>query len=138
MTIAAGYRMAGNRIDLLLRMEKTMADRLNPGEFLRRGTANTTLTSRNGAYRLAMQDDGNLVAYHGSHAIWATNTVGTDGDKAIMQVDGNFVLYHVDGRPLWASSTNGRPGCYLVMQDDGNVVVYQPNFPAWASNTAGR
>jgi hypothetical protein len=115
-----------------------MADRLNPGEFLQRGSANTTITSDNGKYKLVMQDDGNLVAYDGNTAIWASNTVGTDGQKAIMQPDGNFVLYHVNGKPLWASNTSGKPGCFIVMQNDGNLVIYQPNAPVWATNTAGK
>jgi hypothetical protein len=115
-----------------------MADRLNPGDYLQRGTANTTITSASSKYRLVMQEDGNLVAYDGNNAIWAANTSGTDGQKAIMQNDGNFVLYHVDGRPLWASNTSGRPGSYVIMQNDGNLVIYQPNAPVWATNTVGK
>ncbi|HEX7842407.1 MAG TPA: hypothetical protein VF469_33270 [Kofleriaceae bacterium] len=115
-----------------------MADRLNPGQSLQRGTANNQLRSANGVYTLVMQDDGNLVVYHGTRPLWATNTAGTDGQRAIMQTDGNFVLYHVNGSPLWASNTAGRPGSFVIMQNDGNLVIYQPNVPVWASNTAGQ
>jgi hypothetical protein len=55
-----------------------------------------------------------------------------------MQEDGNFVLYHVNGKLLWASNTSGKPGCHIVLQDDGNLVIYQPVVPVWATNTAGK
>ncbi|MCC6862739.1 MAG: hypothetical protein IT158_29460 [Bryobacterales bacterium] len=45
--------------------------------------------------------------------------------QAIMQVDGNFVIYDF-GRPIWATHTNGRglPPWRLAVQPDGNIVVY--------------
>ena len=57
------------------------------------------------------------------------------GNIAIMQDDGNFVLYDQDNEPVWASNTGGNPGAYLAVQDDGNVVVYQDGSPLWATNT---
>lgn len=57
---------------------------------------------------------------------------------AIMQGDGNFVVYN-NGRPIWASNTMGSGGS-VMMQTDCNLVVYppQPGPAAWASDTAGR
>ncbi len=52
--------------------------------------------------------------------------------RAVMQPDGNFVLY--GGRATWASNTMGR-GDRVVMQDDGNLVIYDGNHATWASNT---
>lgn len=68
--------------------------------------------------------------------------------QAIMQADGNFVIYQL-GKPIWASQTAGQgfTPYNLVMQQDGNLVVYgylnrcAPNqacVPAWASNTNGK
>jgi GH25 family lysozyme M1 (1,4-beta-N-acetylmuramidase) len=109
---------------------------INPGQGLSGGEQ---LTSCDGRYTLAMQNDGNLVLYHnGKGALWATGTNGKGGYNAIMQGDGNFVLYDVHNHPLWASGTNGHGGSYLAAQDDGNLVVYAPGgHPLWASNTNG-
>ena len=38
-------------------------------------------------------------------AMWAAGTHGNDGSAAIVQDDGNLVIYASDGRPLWASDT---------------------------------
>jgi hypothetical protein len=95
------------------------------------------VTSRNGRYRLIMQDDGNLVAYTANgRALWATNTAGHAGARIEMQGDGNLVVYSPDNHPLWASNTAGHDGARVVMQADGNVVVYSPaNKPLWASGS---
>ena len=63
-----------------------------------------------------------------------------DNFKAIMQKDGNFVLYKGD-HSTWASNTCGKgEGPFrLEMQEDGNLVVYEGNGnPTWASNTCGK
>jgi phosphate transport system substrate-binding protein len=69
---------------------------------------------------------------------------------AIMQRDGNFVLYHATStqppnpdlsRPYWASNTNqAQPSgqYFAIMQGDGNFVLYHgcdPTYGYWASNT---
>jgi hypothetical protein len=60
--------------------------------------------------------------------------------KAIMQSDGNFVVYNAT-RAIWASNTVRGNGAYFaVMQSDGNFVLYQgtpqhQGAPYWASNT---
>ena len=86
---------------------------------------NQTLRSCNGAYRLIMQSDGNLVAYVGRRVVWASNTKGKGGDHVIMQSDGNLVIYPPKGRAVWATNTNGHPGAYFRLQNDANLVVYQ-------------
>ena len=61
---------------------------------------------------------------------------------AVMQGDGNLVLYRLDrgvlvGDALWASSTQGS-GNFAVFQHDGNLVVYSSaNKAKWDSNTNG-
>jgi hypothetical protein len=111
-----------------------MSDRLNPGEHL---FQNQDITSADGRFKLVMQPDGNLVLYQNSNGrpLWASNTFQTDVNRAEMQTDGNFVLYHVNNAPAWASNTNVAPGSFVVIQNDGNLVIYRPNFPIWASNT---
>ena len=85
-----------------------------------------------------MQSDGNLVLYRTMFGLplFATNTNGKPVDRAVMQGDGNFVLYAPDGTPHWATGTWGHPGARIVLQDDGNLVVYSSsNQPLWASHT---
>lgn len=109
--------------------------------------------------RLVMQTDGSLVVHAGGGlALWSSsggrtvnrgNTLGTgqslpaggwitssDGrDKAVMQTDGNLVVYGPTG-PLWASGTFTGNGSVLVVQTDGNAVVYAPGRgPVWATGT---
>ncbi|MBI5336219.1 MAG: LysM peptidoglycan-binding domain-containing protein [Mycolicibacterium rufum] len=108
-----------------------MSDRLLKGEKLDRGQS---LTSRNGAYALTLQDDGNLVLTERGRAVWATATDGQDVVRAEVQTDGNFVLYTRD-KPVWHSDTKGAKDVRLVLQDDRNLVLYGFDGPAWASNT---
>lgn len=49
---------------------------------------------------------------------------------AVMQSDGNFVLYHgsdpsAQGPAFWASNTSGQGQCFAAMQTDGNFVLYK-------------
>ena len=66
--------------------------------------------SPDGHYVLTMQNDGNLVEYDNEtgQAIWASNTANEYAIEAILQTDGNLVVYgtpNPDGSlvPLWAS-----------------------------------
>ncbi|TGE37092.1 hypothetical protein E4K67_18075 [Desulfosporosinus fructosivorans] len=84
-----------------------------------------------------MQDDGNLVLYAQgkTQALWASRTNGHKIDEAVLQSDGNFVIYAA-GQALWASLTHGNQVAYLVVQNDGNLVIYHQNGTAlWATNT---
>jgi hypothetical protein len=54
------------------------------------------------------------------------------GNYALMQGDGNFVLYY-GYSAIWATNTHDNPDAYLKMQDDGNLVVYSDTHSAlWA------
>ena len=90
-------------------------------------------------FYLTMQTDGNLVLYQSkngqSTALWSTGTWQTSGQIAVLQKDGNFVLYDSNRNALWSSRTWDRPNAYLAVQNDGNLVVYQGTMPLWASNT---
>lgn len=108
-----------------------MGDRLQDGEKLEVGDS---LTSPNGAYKLILQEDGNLVLYSGDESVWSTGTNGQKVVRAEVQKDGNFVLYTPDD-PVWASQTKGAKDVRLVLQDDRNLVLYGFDGPAWSSNT---
>lgn len=56
---------------------------------------------------------------------------------AIMQGDGNFVVYNGSGAALWSSNTGGVFGAVMKMQGDGNMVVYQGNVAKCSSRTWG-
>ncbi|MHB8293751.1 MAG: hypothetical protein ACYDH5_03835 [Acidimicrobiales bacterium] len=80
-----------------------------------------------------MQTDGNLVEYQGSSPLWASDTASEPGNYAIMQSDGNFVVYSSGGQWRWQSDTWGYNGASLALQDDGNLVVYSSSGTAlWA------
>jgi len=95
------------------------------------------LESTYGTFKFIYQTDGNLVLYENGVPLWNTATITSPG-YAIMQTDGNFVLYWPNGTPYWATNTWGNPGSYLTVQDDGNVVVYrnwQNLNPLWWTGT---
>jgi hypothetical protein len=135
----------------------------------RRMDRGDSLFSPMGGFRLHMRDDGNLVLSildderlpedtqavraHApetmdlySAEIWSTETHvpkdGADvGSYCVMQEDGEFVVFDVNGKPCYRTKTGGHPGAFLRLQDDGNVVLYvrDPQLRSlWASNTAAR
>jgi hypothetical protein len=59
--------------------------------------------------------------------------------NAVMQNDGNFVVYEVSpsmAKSIWSA---GSSGWYARMQNDGNFVVYNQNGTwNWTSGTGGR
>ena len=56
--------------------------------------------------------------------------------RAVMQGDGNFVIYDLAQNPvvpLWATHTDGNDGAYLQVQSDGNLVIYSAsNAVLWS------
>jgi LysM domain len=111
--------------------ESDVTDRLAEGEKLGRGES---LTSRNGAYTLTLQEDGNLVLVAGGSAVWTTGTNGQDSERLEVQKDGNCVLYTAD-KPIWHTDTKGAKDVRLLLQDDRNLVLYGFDGVAWASGT---
>ena len=80
------------------------------------------VTGRGRDETIVMQRDGNLVVYnhgYGGRATWASHTGGrrVGGQLArcaVMQADGNFVLYTAAGRAVWNTETAGNPGARAV------------------------
>lgn len=100
---------------------------------------NQSLETADKKYRLTLQSDGNLVLYSATKALWSTRTNGKDSHYAVMQTDGNFVLYDTLGRALWNSRTPRNPGSSLQLQFDGNLVIYSKQGKAiWYTSTQGR
>ena len=94
-----------------------------------------SIVSPSGQYFLTLQGDGNLALYQqgNTKALWASNTFGKAASKAVVQADGNFVLYDTQGNAVWASNTGGKGQSFLRVQDDGNLVVYLQGNPIWSS-----
>jgi Ig domain of plant-specific actin-binding protein len=107
---------------------------LSNGETL---TGSQYLTAGND-HTFVMQTDGNLVLYGSSGALWASDTAGNPGAYAVLQGEGNLVVYSTTKQALWDSGTVNSPGDHLSVQSDGNVVVYSEGGTAlWATNTVG-
>lgn len=108
-----------------------VGDTLRVGEELGLGQSLT-----GGAYTLTLQPDGNLVLSEpGGNVVWATQTHDQGVDKAVLQHDGNFVLYK-GADAAWSTETNGKSADRLVVQADRNVVLYGTDGAAlWASGT---
>lgn len=67
----------------------------------------------------------------GGHELTSDN-----GWRAVMQNDGNFVIYDTTNAAKWQSGSSGHNGAVAVMQWDGNLVVYAPGGVAvWSSGT---
>jgi len=56
--------------------------------------------------------------------------------RAIMQEDGNFVVYDNLDKAIWATKTNGKGGKILTMQADNNLVIYTDTGKAvWSAKS---
>ncbi|GIF18205.1 hypothetical protein BJ973_008832 [Actinoplanes tereljensis] len=81
----------------------------------------------NGRFKLYMQSDGNFVLYDNGTAIWHTNTPGNPGSSAVMQGDGNLVIYRADGVATWSSKTSGTGADRLILNDSGELYLQDPS-----------
>jgi YD repeat-containing protein len=57
----------------------------------------------------------------------------------VLQVDGNLVLYQLQGfQALWSSGTYGQQAAILLNLGNGNVAIFDPKFNIiWQTNTNG-
>jgi hypothetical protein len=95
------------------------------------------IISNNGTYKLIMETNGILELYSGRLGRVTWSRSGPAGSYAIMQNDGNFVLYTSSHAAVWASGTVGHPNDYIIIQNDGNVVIYDGQA-IWSTKTAGQ
>jgi len=99
---------------------------------------NESLISKNGQYELLLQGDGNLVLLRRAnrHPIWASGTNGKDVAAAVMQGDGNFVIYGYRNEAFWSSDTMGKFGAWLLLHDVGKLYIIQP-VGVWCAGCGG-
>lgn len=97
---------------------------------------NRSLFSCDGRFRLAMQSNGALVLSNAAGVLWSSPTARSAASNAIMQGDGNLVLYDANGTPIWHTQTFGSAGATLRLQDDGNLVIYAADWRVlWSTDT---
>jgi nucleoid-associated protein YgaU len=108
-----------------------VGDTLRVGEELGLGQS-----LKGGAYTLTLQSDGNLVLSEpDGNVVWSTLTHDQGVEKAVLQSDGNFVVYKGESA-AWSTETNGKNADRLVVQADRNVVLYGTDGSAlWSSGT---
>jgi hypothetical protein len=76
--------------------------------------------------------------YHGSRAIWASNTNGCATDL-IFGSHGNVVTYPGNCRAYATNANSPAASFYTAMQNEGNFVEYRSSVGAvWATNTVGK
>jgi hypothetical protein len=104
--------------------------------------AGEKITSLNGKFEAGLSHDGNLIisaiSQYGLEILWSSKTWKSWQPFAILQADGNFVIYSYNDKPIWASNTHrrGRSPQRVVMQNDGNLVILDSdNRLAWSSYT---
>lgn len=94
-----------------------------------------SLTTPDRKFNLVLQQDGNLVLYSSTRALWSSGTHNKNTENMIMQNDGNLVLYDKNGRAVWSSNSHGNGASTLVVQDDANLVLYSSSKATWSSGT---
>jgi RHS repeat-associated protein len=88
------------------------------------------LQSPNNRFLLIMQTAGNLVLYDLSYSpgavLFASGSTGVPGSHAVMQGDGNLVVYTPSNTVYWSTGTvTGTANYMLQLQDQGNLVIYK-------------
>ena len=110
---------------------------LADGNELASGTtmsAGQTLYSADGAYKVVMQADGNLVEYGSTGPVWASGTSGDIGATATLTSDGTLEVISATGSVLWSSGVSGQGTSFAELQVGGDFVTYTTAGTAtWAS-----
>jgi hypothetical protein len=97
-----------------------------------------SLTSCNGLFTLSMQPDGTLIEFYNPDGSQPTNFGTTGATVAVMQTDGNFVVYDANSNQLMSSGTSSSAGAYLIVQDDGFIDIYNPLYNPFTGGTGGQ
>ena len=99
------------------------------------------LQSRNGVYRLVLNDTGNLEIWCKREKIWTTNTDDDYIESLIFDNDGKISLLGKDNSSRWQMkllSRNSKPHL-MLLQNNGNLVVYNEcGNRLWESRTRGK
>ncbi|MDZ8260193.1 hypothetical protein [Nostoc sp. ChiQUE01b] len=85
----------------------------------------------------ALGGAGTSILYTGESLFPGQFLISPNGQyKAVLQYDGNFILYNSFNIPLWSSNTFDTGAKYIVMQYDCDLVIYGFNaIPIWATFT---
>src|SRR5690606_4264112 len=79
------------------------------------------IESRHFTYKAIMQTNGNFVIYCEKEKIWETRTSGTNL-RLTLQSDGNLVIKDQNNITVWVSGSVRGNGTYkLTIQKDGNL-----------------
>ncbi|ROP57868.1 MULTISPECIES: hypothetical protein [unclassified Rathayibacter] len=88
------------------------------------------LRSDDGRYRAVMQGDGNFVVYGPTGAVWQTGTSGVESSFEFSK-DGTAQVVAGSGAVTWTATPAGGTAPFrLVMQSDGNLVEYDAHHHA--------
>lgn len=124
-------------------------DSLSGNSLLKR---NESIFSKNGAFELLFQEDGNLVLYRyrDRFPLWSTNTANSGAVQAVMQRDGNLVLYTagaisnkylttqaVNNTPSVSVSSGIQPGVFKQSVSQSNGQKFQKDSTLVAKDTSG-
>ena len=75
---------------------------------------------------LRLRDTSNNIIWSSSYSVSGANIPGGGAYIAIMQTDGNFVVYQDqlgEQVAVWASNTGGNSGAYLQLDNTGNLEI---------------
>jgi hypothetical protein len=132
------FHVAGSKFEYFV-----VTDALDRYDFL---NPNQFLESRNGKFKLILQEDGDLVLYGPENRrMWASDTKGKLNTilKHNSGSQGFYLLNTIHKTVSWQIAIGGKNdyGNILVLQDDGNLVLYnlisydKRGKPIWATNT---
>ena len=112
----------------------TAVNILGPGGVL---VADQSLTSTDGRYGLAVQDDGNLVIYGPSSCVaWTSGTSGHQPGYLTMQTAGNLVFYGPDDSVIWASNGTLGSNASVSLSTSGVLTISEGSTILWSSGAA--
>lgn len=95
------------------------------------------MRSSDNRYAVLLQTDGNVVLYSaGYHPLWWTSPAL--GDTFTEQTDGNLVLYALGTPKWQSISSGHPGAYAVIQTDGNFVVYSSTNFPLWVSNTGGK
>jgi RHS repeat-associated protein len=103
---------------------------LRPGQTLTEGQC---LESTSGM-TFAQMNSGELQIYDRvlGELTWVSGTYGHPGGYAVMQSDGNFVIYSSTNVALWSTGSSGSGATLVELETDGRLILYNP---VWSSGT---
>ena len=96
------------------------------------------LQSKNGIFKLTLQENGSLEILCRNKSIWSTDTITDNVDFMYLKTNGKLVLYGKDETDVWETDTSYSvfEPQKLQLKNDGDLVLLdQFNSVVWASAT---